>query len=498
MINTPRDGPGWTAGGRPTASKQPFNDASGADRSAPSTQIARDSDDYLGETAVDVGRQTRANEHELFVSCNPAPAMQQQFEHLRPEFIAVHDIGTSSSRKLLASIATASGRAAQTLVIRRQGYGTALATIHFVELPSAGGTRLRMYSTDCETEPSWRQSLAHMLLAFSRLGVIMVGDRDAAEIASVLGRLRDSIARGPWQNEQVLLLPLGSASNLVNHGMELARGTNVNVRTTPQVTRATDAWGFISGTWNRLTDKSPAAQGNVAALAKLVAAAGPQTATRAVHKTAATAPVTMASITGPTAATPATAAAPKAALAEPTRPRVAAVAPAGPWVATTEPGALGNAYAPTTHSDLGDLAQPMPHRPTSVVASATVSQPATADTLRRYVRQISELTGVVGCAVFDAANGSRVAYAGAGPSAVDLAAQGAALMSAILKTSASLELGHTVPEAAITLELHHLLLRAVPRHPGLALHTVLDRGKANMTLVRLQVMRMDAMFEEGA
>ena len=440
------------------------------DRTSPATQIAQDSDDYLGETALDVGRKTSASEYELFVSCNPAPAMQQQFEHLRPEFISVHDVGTTSSLRLLSGLASATGVATQKLVIRRQGYGTALATIHFVELPSAGGTKLRMYSTDCETEPSWRQSLAHMLLAFSRLGVIMVGDLKTADLATVLTRLRDSIVRGPWHNEQMLLLPLGSASSLVNHGMELARDTAVNVRTTPQVARAADAWGFISGTWNRLTERDPKAQGTVAALAKLVAAAGPRPAP---------------------AGGPGEPVAPAA--SEPVPVKAAAAAPR--QVANAPASRHEPAFAATQHAS-DELDLPIPARPAVAVASATVSQPATADLLRRYVRQISELTGVVGCTVFDAANGNRVAYAGTGPSAGDLAAQGAALLKAILTSSSTLKLGRVLPEAAITLESHHLLLRAVPRHHGLALHAVLDKAKANLTLVRLQVLRLDGMFEE--
>ena len=57
--------------------------------------------------------------------------------------------------------------------------------------------------------------------------------------------------------------------------------------------------------------------------------------------------------------------------------------------------------------------------------------------------------------------------------------------------------GHSLPEAAITLDTHHLLLRPVPGHPGLALHAVFDKGTANLTLARLQVLRLDALFEEA-
>jgi hypothetical protein len=83
------------------------------------TQILPDENDYLASVKDEIGRQIGGNERELFVSCAPAEALQQQFEHLQPEFIAVHDLATASSRKLLAGIAAASGRSVQKLVIRR-------------------------------------------------------------------------------------------------------------------------------------------------------------------------------------------------------------------------------------------------------------------------------------------------------------------------------------------------------------------------------------------
>ena len=56
------------------------------------TQLARDENEYLGTAQErDVGRHVGANQFELFVSCDAGPALQQQFEHLQPEFIALHD-----------------------------------------------------------------------------------------------------------------------------------------------------------------------------------------------------------------------------------------------------------------------------------------------------------------------------------------------------------------------------------------------------------------------
>ena len=138
---------------------------------------------------------------------------------------------------------------------------------------------------------------------------------------------------------------------------------------------------------------------------------------------------------------------------------------------------------------------PLLMRPMPAVPSAATRAAAPTGLLDRYVHQLSELTGMVSCCVFDVATGLEVTHAGASPGAADLATHGNALLAAMSSMSRTLGLGHALPEAAITLGSHHLLLRAVPRHPGLALHAVLDKTHANLTLARLQVLRMDSLFE---
>ena len=398
------------------------------------TQFLTDEDDYLAPEKSDIGRQTGSNERELFVSCAPAEALQQQFEHLHPEFIAIHDIATASSRKLLAGIAAASGRAMQKLTIRRQGYGTPLATLEFIELPTADGSLLRVYSTEVDADTVARHGIARMLLGFSRLGVVMVGDLPAHAIASAIKPLQEAMLSGPWPNRQMLLLPLASASTLVSQGMALSRETGVSVRTTPQVARPADAWGFINGTWNRLREQAQPDGRAIPALVSAVAAPAAPTA----------------------ASAPASPAAPR----KPT-PKLAM--------------------------------RPMP----AVPAAGARATPATVGVLERYVQQLIELGGMVSCCIFDVATGREITHAGASPGAADLAAHGTELLAAIGSTSRKLGLGHTLPEAAITLGSHHLLIRAVPRHPGLALHAVLDKAQANLTLARLQVLRLDSVFEDA-
>ena len=433
-------------------------------QTALATQFLRDEDDYLDTERKDIGRQIGANERELFVSCEPALAMQQQFDHLRPDYIAVHDVGGHASRKLLSSIAAASQQPLQKLIIRRQGYGTPLATIDYAELPTAGGVPLRIYATEIDADAAARQGIARVLLAYSRLGVVMVGDLPAHALGAALKPLHDDMVAGPWHNRHLLLLPLTSASALVSAGMELARGTGVNVRTTPQVTRPADAWSYINATWSRLRE------GN-----RIDSVGTPPDSQWASGRTM---PAPLRDLPPlPARNTRAAPLTPESAFAEtqiqdtPPAPPPAAVRPVPPR-------------------------EPLAMRPMPTVQPAAAATPASPDNLLdRYVRQLSELTGMVSCCVFDLATGREITHAGASPGATELSAHGSELMAAMISSARSLGLGFAMPDAAITLGAHHLLLRPVPRHPGMALHAVLDKTNANLTLARLQVQRMDALFE---
>ena len=146
------------------------------DLNAPSTQIVGDRDAYLGQGRNDVGRRIADDQVELFVTGDVAPALQQEFTLHAPEFITLHDVGTSASLRLLASLAGAAGARVQRLSVRKQGQGVALAVIQFVEVPRADGAGVRVYSTDVNVDGAARAQIARVLLAHSRLGVLMVGE----------------------------------------------------------------------------------------------------------------------------------------------------------------------------------------------------------------------------------------------------------------------------------------------------------------------------------
>lgn len=220
------------------------------------TQVLQDEQDYLqAGQELDIGRAIGSDTRELFISCDPAEALEQQFDHLVPQYIAVHDLGTATSRKLLAGIAAAAGRKPQKLLIRRQGYGTTLATLEFVDCPAGNGRNVRLYSTEVDADTQARQAMARTLLGRSLLAVLMVGDLPAHVLDASLKPMRDAMLAGRWPNRHMLVLPLHASNMIASHAAELGIGTGIEVRTTPQVTRPAEAWAFLGATWNRLQDR---------------------------------------------------------------------------------------------------------------------------------------------------------------------------------------------------------------------------------------------------
>jgi hypothetical protein len=231
---------------------------------APATQIVRNRADYLGEGQDDVGQRIADDKLELFVTLEPAQAMLQQFAQIEPDFIALHDVGSGQSLRVLNAVAIALRAKVQTLAIRRQGHGVALATLPFVELPGRGKHHLRVYSTDIDTDSATRRQLANVLLGHSRLGVLLVGEMPAHLIGNALAPVREAIAKGPWPNRELLMVPLGSHGTLAAQASSMVGPPGLSVRVTPQAATTNDAWNFVTGAWNRVRDNVPAPEPSAA------------------------------------------------------------------------------------------------------------------------------------------------------------------------------------------------------------------------------------------
>ena len=398
------------------------------DMNAPATQIVGDREAYLGQAASDVGRRISEDQVELFVTGDAAMSLQQEFKRLGPEFIALHDLGLTASLRLLNSMVGPAGARVQRLSIRRQGQGVALAVIPFVEVTLADGSPVRVYSTDLQAEGPVRAQLARVLLAHSRLGVLMVGDLAARVLTAQVAPLHEAMMQGDWPNRDLLLVPLGNSIGLAAPSAQLGHNTPVAVHVTPHAAKPKHVWTFVGGAWNRLHGMP----GGERAL--------PTELSRAVPK-----------------------------------PRVP-----NPE-ATTEPMPLDmprRAAAP-----------PLATRPSVSIAPMPVPGASGWDA---YARRCALIKGVQACCVFDMHSMAVMAFAGDSPAPERLARQGAALLASMLDASRALGLGPTQPETHISTAHHHLLLRPVPGHPGVAMHLVLQAHGSNLTLARMQLERISA------
>lgn len=390
---------------------------------APPTQIAADREAYLGQGHV--GRRISEGEVELFVAGDPAQSLQQEFELHAPEFIALHDVGTSASLRLLASLAGAAGARVQHLAIRRQGHGVALAVLQFIEVPLADGTLVRLYSTDLSADTAARAQFARVLLAHSRLGVLMVGALPAHALSAQLAPLSEALQRGPWPNRDLLMVPLGSSIALAAQASQLCAGSPVAVHVTPHAAKPRQAWAFIGGAWNRLHGKP----GGEHALPTDLARAVPKP--RLPDSEAATEPM-------------------------PLRP-------------------------------LHDLMHDLPSR-----HAPLTPMPVPGSTRwQGYLDRCAAIKGTLACCVFDLHSMLPLAHAGNAPAADRLAQQGVALLSTMSDATRALGLGSARPEGAVSTATHHLLLRPVPGHPGVAVHLVLAAAAGNLTLARRQLERIE-------
>jgi hypothetical protein len=294
---------------------------------------------------------------------------------------------------------------------------------------------VRVYSTDINADGHARAQMARVLLGHSRLGVLMFGELPPHALVAQLTPLREALLRGPWPNRDLLLVPLGSSTALAAQGSQLAHQSDVAVHVTPQAAKPKHVWTFIGGAWNRLHGMPNGER------------ALPTEMTSAVPKPR---------IPLPEATTESM---PLFPLELAAKPASAPTAPMAPMMQQTQP-----------------VPMPVPG----------------AASWQTYVDRCALIKGTLSACVFDTHSMQVMAYAGGPPMAERLAQQGAALLSAMNDASRALGLGPARAEASITTTGHHLLLRPVPGHPGVALHLVLQASASNLVLARMQLERLEA------
>ena len=368
-----------------------------AEFDAPATQLVPDRDTYLGQGHHDIGRRIADDQVELFISGDVASALQGEFQQHASEFIALHDVGTRASLRLLGSLASASAAQVQRLTVRRHGHGIALAALQFVEVSLSDGSRLRVYSTDIEADSHARHLMAPLLLAWSRLGVLLVGELPPHAMSSALAPVHEALARGPWPNRELLLVPVGASTALAARGAWLAGQSGVEVHATPSAPQPKLAWSHISGAWNRSHGQGPEPRSLQTVLERAV----------------------------------------------PRPPVPRSEAPTEPMDLEPSPG----------RDELAEAAA------SSAVEAETSAREAL--TWQAYADRCSRLKGLVACCVFHIPTQRPLAHHGNATTALRLAQEGTSLLGQMHSSSRALGLDGDHPDAAISTRSHHQLLRHV-------------------------------------
>ena len=441
-----------------------------ADLAAPATQIVGDREAYLGQG--DVGRRIADDQVELFITGDVAGALQREFQTCKPDYIALHDIGSSGSLRLLGSLAGAAGSKVQRLSVRRQGHGLALAVLQFVEVLLADGGRVRVYSTDLSADAAARQQVARVLLAHSQLGVLLVGDLPLNAVTTALHPLHEQMARGVWPNRELLVVPLAGNATLATQGGQLAAGTQVAVQVAPRAAKPRQVWAYIGGTWNRVHAAPGVGRGMATDIGKAVSR---------------TAVPSAEAVTQPQALDP----------LSPVPDGLVPDAPAPSAPARLLLGATSTPARFVPASDLrsgfeqpGAVSTPRPAIPLPPTPATTPMPVPGGTPWQDYATRCLAVKGVQSVCVFDSHTLQALAHAGGLPSGERLAQQGALLLAEMVDVARALGFGATRPEAAITVGAHHLLLVQVPGHPGVALHLVVLASATHLTVARVQLDRI--------
>jgi hypothetical protein len=456
----------------------------------------------------DIGRRVGETMWDMSVVCEAAEALSLQFDVLQPLFLAVHDIGGTTSRRLLAGVAAAMQLPVHTLTVRRQGYGNLLARLEFVELTSRGSaaqpTRcVRIYSTQTpDTEEGARKDVADVLLGRAALAVLIVdGAVSQAALAVALAGMQNAMNERAWTNRHMLLMPLRQIPGLKAQAAHLGREHGIEVQVSPAIVRPFDAWDFVRSRWNALAElgettmmplEDPTSPLGRAAHAARQSPEATAAAVEALRRKLLSQRDNHAEPSpSPADANIDAAAKTIASMSKRERPAAPERAPR-PQPA---PAAVMPAHedAPTVPAHLMPPVFDAPAAPSSAAVS-----PGDATT-RRIAALLAQCAGVAGmrsCAVVDL-NTRRVVGEHAVADPNGFAGHGARLANSLRAAALGFQIPGRVPDAAMTFDEHHVLVRPVPGHDHLAFVAIIGREDANVVVVRLKLQRIEkAVFPE--
>jgi hypothetical protein len=238
----------------PTPSKPPVLDPWGAQTELATQFMPRGDEKSDLSTPVDqtIGKAVGDQQWELFVSCAPADALAQQFDIRLPTFMALHALGKASSRTFLSYAAAHLEVPVQKLVIRRQGFGTTLASLWFAEVPGANGQPIRIYACEAEGEPASASELARLLLSRCKVSSVLLDGLSPGGWRAQIDALDAQVPQPLRPGSAMLLQPLSATPDLESLRAGLSMRLGPSLRSLPVVSQPLQAWAALPAVWNQL------------------------------------------------------------------------------------------------------------------------------------------------------------------------------------------------------------------------------------------------------
>lgn len=206
----------------------------------------------LAQLDVRIGRDVGGNTSELLVSCLPADALLQQFEIKSPYFMVLHDLAGQASRRFLMDLAARLRLAVQRLVIKKQGFGTELATLYFVDVLASNGQTVRVYGADAKADDITRNHIKRVLMERCRMCVAFAPDMSQAEQESSLISLAQTLREGQARPARLVFVPLVSSPVLAAGLAGFTRRVLMPVSVAPVQQQPVDNWFFTVACWNQI------------------------------------------------------------------------------------------------------------------------------------------------------------------------------------------------------------------------------------------------------
>lgn len=470
------------------------------------TQLYAEADEQAS-VQRDIGKNVGQNTRELFVVCDPAEALRQQFDHLDRAHVALHGVGTLGSKKLLAAIAQTAGWPLRRLVVRRQGFGNTLAELHYLDCPAHDNKLLRLYATEVEIDPLQRGQIVRLLLGRALMSAVLIEDLPERTLAGTLQTLQDDLLAASGACRHVVFLPRTRSDGLHRQVEEFKRRGFPQAEITPATAQPAALWALLAAAWNRAHPHQPG--GNVPTLRQIAIGAKPAPAARPAASSpavpvpaAASAPASAPASAAPLAATSAS---PSSRAATPPAPATAPPAPpaaaaGGRTVAPPAAPAHPPAVAPTVAAVVaaspvvpprsGAPADAGPHEPEASTVPGGLHLPEVDEPMQRFAAALQKLAGVRGGCVFEMHSLRVLAELPGGPEPAKLALQGRSLVNAAIAAGPVLGQGAAIGELLLTLGNSQLLLRPVPRRAGVMLHLVVER-QADLAALRQGIKLAD-------